>query len=347
MSEAIRVDLYSDTLTQPSAAMRRFMCEAPVGDEQRGEDPTVNRLQEMVAELLGKEAALFLPSGTMCNEIAFAVHCRPGDEILMDRTAHPLNFEAGAPAVICGALIHPLDGRRGIFSAAQVEAAIRPRSRYAPRSRLLAVEQITNLGGGAVWPLAELRAVAEVARRHGLASHLDGARLLNAVAASGVSARDYAAPFDSAWLDFSKGLGAPMGAVLAGSAAFIEEAWYWKQRLGGALRQAGIVAAAGIYALEHNIERLSKDHANAQLLARGLAALPGITLDPAEVEANIILFDVAGTGLSAAEFVRRLRAEHGVRMGAFGPSTVRAITHLDVSRAGVNEALEAVTRLLG
>ncbi|HEX5505906.1 MAG TPA: GntG family PLP-dependent aldolase, partial [Thermomicrobiales bacterium] len=255
--------------------------------------------------------------------------------------------EAGAPAVLSGAQIHPLDGRRGIFSAAQVEAAIRPRSRYAARSRLLAVEQITNLGGGAVWPLDELRAVAGVAQRHGLATHLDGARLLNAVTTSGVAARDYAAGFDSAWIDFSKGLGAPMGAVLAGSAEFVEEAWYWKQRLGGALRQAGIVAAAGIYALEHHVERLAEDHAHARILARGLAALPGIGLDPAEVEANIILFDVAGTGLSAAEFVRRLREEHGVRLGAFGPSTVRAITHLDISRAGISQALEAVARLLG
>src|SRR5882672_517907 len=226
----IAVDLYSDTVTRPTAEMRRFMFEAEVGDEQKHEDPTVNLLQEMVAELLGKEAALFLPSGTMCNEIALRVHCRPGEEMLAHRTAHPIHFETGGPAALAGVNVQSLDGGRGQYDAATLEAAIRPDSRHMPRSRLVWVEQTSNLGGGAIWPLEMVRAVTAVARRHGLSTHMDGARLMNAVAASGISARDYAATFDSAWIDFTKGLGAPVGAVMAGSRAFIDEAWRCKQQ---------------------------------------------------------------------------------------------------------------------
>ena len=202
--------------------MRAFMCDAEVGDEQKGEDPTVNRLQAMVAELLGKEAALFLPSGTMCNEIALKVHTRPGDEVLMDRTAHPIHFEAGAPGLLSGVIITGLDGARGIYTPEQVAAAIHPPSRYAPPTRLLWVENTSNLGGGTVWPLERIEAVCATARQHGLATHMDGARLMNAVVASGIAAADFAAPFDSVWIDFTKGLGAPVGAALAGSRAFIE-----------------------------------------------------------------------------------------------------------------------------
>jgi threonine aldolase len=223
-SARIEVDLYSDTVTRPTAAMRRFMCAAEVGDEQKGEDPTVNRLQDQVAELLGKEAALYLPSGTMCNEIALRVHCRPGDDMLAHWTAHPINAEAGGPAALAGVNTRALDGPRGQFDAAAVEAAVRPPSRYSPRSRLLWVEQTSNIGGGSVWPLGGIEAVVGVARRHGLATHLDGARLFNAVVASGVSAHAFAAGFDSAWVDFTKGLGAPVGAALAGSREFIVEA---------------------------------------------------------------------------------------------------------------------------
>src|SRR5215813_7300484 len=288
----IEVDLYSDTVTRPTQAMRRFMCDAAVGDEQKGEDPTINQLQEMVAELLGKEAAVFLPSGTMCNEIAMRVHCRPGDEMLAHRTAHPVHFETGGPAALAGVNVRPLDGARGQFDAAAVEAAVRPASRYSPRSRLVWVEQTSNMGGGSVWPLERIESVAAVARRHGLATHLDGARLMNAVVASGVSARDYAAPFDSAWIDFTKGLGAPVGAALAGSRAFIDEAWRFKQQMGGAMRQAGIIAAAGVYALRHHVKRLAEDHANARRLAEGLARLPGVKLDPATIETNIVFFEL-------------------------------------------------------
>jgi threonine aldolase len=336
---AIEVDLQSDTVTRPTRDMRRFMCDAEVGDEQKGEDPTVNLLQEMVAELLGKDAALFLPSGTMCNEIAMRVHCRHGDEMLAHRTAHPIHFESGGPAALAGVNVSPLDGPRGLYDAAAVAAAIRPDNRYMPKSRLLWVEQTSNLGGGSIWPLAQIAAVTDVARRRGLSTHLDGARLLNAVVASGVSARDYAAPFDSAWIDFTKGLGAPVGAAIAGSREFIKEAWRLKQQMGGAMRQAGIIAAGGVFALQHHVKRLAEDHVNARRLAEGLAKLPGVVLDPSTVETNIVIFELRGA-LDAEAAVAALLAR-GVRTGAMGPRTVRAVTHLDVSAEQIDRALDA------
>src|SRR2546428_11181186 len=226
--------------------MGRFMSEAEVGDEQKLEDPTVNLLCEMVAELLGKEAAVFLPSGTMCNEIALRVHARPGEEVIAHATAHPIHFETGGPGALAGVNMRSIDGPRGQFDAAAVEAAVRPPHRHFPRSRLLWVEQTSNLGGGSVWPLARINEVTAVARRHSLATHLDGARLMNAVVASGVSARDYAAPFDLAWIDFTKGLGAPVGAAMAGSRAFIDEGWRWQPPMGGALRPDRILGGAGV-----------------------------------------------------------------------------------------------------
>jgi threonine aldolase len=346
MTPTIEVDLYSDTLTKPTAEMRRFMCEAEVGDEQKFEDPTVNLLQEMVAELLGKEAAVFLPSGTMCNEIAIRVHCRPGEEMIAHRTAHPIHFESGGPGALAGVNVQAVDGPRGQFDAATVEAAIRaPEVRYFPRSRLLWVEQTANLGGGSIWPLRQIEAVTEVARRRGLKTHMDGARLMNAVVASGVAARDFAAPFDSTWIDFTKGLGAPVGAALAGSREFITEAWRLKQQMGGAMRQAGIIAAGGVYALRHHVKRLAEDHANARRLAEGLAALPGVRLDPASVETNLVFFDLTGP-LDAPTVVERLLAR-GIRMGAMGAKTIRAVTHLDVSAAQVEQTLEAARAVLG
>ena len=336
---AIEVDLYSDTVTKPTAEMRRFMCEAEVGDEQKYEDPTVNLLQDMVAELLGKDAALFLPSGTMCNEIAMRVHCRPGEEMLAHRTAHPIHFEAGGPAALAGINVQGLDGPRGQFDFAAVEAAIRPDNRHMPRSRLLWVEQTSNLGGGSVWPLEKIRAVVDVARRRGLNTHMDGARLMNAVVASGISAQQWAAHFDSAWIDFTKGLGAPVGAAIAGSREFIAEAWRCKQQMGGAMRQAGIIAAGGVYALRHHVKRLADDHAKAKRLAEGLATLPGVSVDPATVETNIVFFDLTGS-IRAPAAVERLLSR-GVRMGALGPRTIRAVTHLDVSAQAIERSLEA------
>src|SRR5262245_47603078 len=342
---AIEVDLFSDTVTKPTKEMRRFMCDAPVGDEQKHEDPTVNLLQDLVAELLGKEAALFLPSGTMCNEIAMRVHCRPGEEMLAHKSAHPIHFETGGPAALAGVNVQGLDGPRGQYDAATLEAAIRPDSRHMPRSRLVWVEQTSNLGGGSIWPLAQIRAVTDVARRHGLTTHMDGARLMNAVIATKISAREWAAPFDTAWIDFTKGLGAPVGAAIAGSRQFIAEAWRCKQQMGGAMRQAGIIAAGGVYALRHHVDRLAEDHANARRLAEGLATLPGIKLDPASVETNLVFFDLTGA-LDARKAVEQMLAR-GVRMGALGPRTIRAVTHLDVTAAGVDQALAAARAVFG
>jgi threonine aldolase len=342
----ILVDLFSDTMTKPSEGMRRAMAEAEVGDEQKAEDPTTNRLQEMVAEMLSQEAAVFLPSGTMCNEIAYAVHCQPGDEIILDATAHGLTSEAGGPAVLARAVLSPLQGRRGVFDAAQLKGAIRAPTRYAPRSRLVAVEQTSNLGGGTVWPLALLAEVTEVAHSAGLLTHCDGARVLNAVVASGTPAPEFGRHFDSIWLDLSKGLGAPVGAVLAGPRDFIDRAWRWKQRLGGALRQSGVLAAAGLYALEHNVERLAEDHANARVLAEAIAALPGVQIEPDTVETNIVIFDVSDSPLSAPEIAARTLRDHGVRLCPLSPTTIRVVTHLDVSRAGIDAALEAMATVM-
>ncbi|MBI3964128.1 MAG: low specificity L-threonine aldolase [Chloroflexi bacterium] len=339
----IEVDLFSDTVTRPSAAMRRFMCDAEVGDEQKGEDPTTNLLNEMVAELLGKEAAVFLPSGTMCNEIAIRVHCRSGDEMIAHHSAHPIHYEGGGPAALAGVNVRSLEGPRGMFDAPTAAAAIRPPSRHFPRSRLLWVEQTSNLGGGAIWPVERIGEVTAVARDSGLATHLDGARLMNAVVASGVAAATYSGPFDSAWIDFSKGLGAPVGASLAGSKDFIAEAWRFKQQMGGAMRQSGIIAAGAVYALRHNVERLAEDHANAKRLAAGLAELPGLAVDPATVETNIVLVELSGK-LDAATAVDRLQAQ-GVRFSLMGPRTLRAVTHLDVSVDGIDKALAAARRV--
>ena len=336
------VDLRSDTKSRPTPAMRRAIAEAEVGDEQAGEDPTTRALEERTAELLGHEAAVFVPSGTMCNAIAFRIHVRPGgDEVILDRNSHPVRFEAGGPAALSGAMVSPLDTDFGVFTAAALAAAIRPAGDpHWPRSRLVSVEQTTNMGGGRIWPISVIDEVLEVARAHGLRAHMDGARLLNAVVASGVSAARYAAGFDTAWVDFSKGLGAPVGAALAASAEVVAEARRYKQMLGGAMRQSGIVAAAALYALDHHVERLGEDHANAKALAEGLAEVHGVELDPASVETNIVIFHVP----DAPAFCREL-AVAGVLMGAVGPSTVRAVTHLDVDAEGVRSAVQAASAI--
>jgi threonine aldolase len=290
-----------------------------------------------VAELLGHEAGLFLPSGTMCNQISLRLHARPGgDELILDRTAHPIIAEAGGPASNAGLMIHALDGDGGIFSGDQVRAAIRPDSRYMPRSRVVSVEQTTNMGGGRVWPLDAVHEVLRVAREHGLRTHMDGARLMNAVVASGVSAAEYAGGFDTAWLDFTKGLGAPVGAVLCGSAELIEEAWRWKQQMGGAMRQAGIVAAGCLYALDHHVERLAEDHEHARALADGLAELGCEVIPP---ETNIVIFS------TPQGFVEGM-ARRAVELSGTPDGRARAVTHLDVSRADVDEALKAARDLL-
>lgn len=337
------VTLYSDTQTRPSEGMRQAMASAEVADEQRRLDPTVNALQDRVAELLGHEAALFLPSGSMCNQIAIRLHTRPGDEVILERHSHPIIAEAGGAAAHAGVMMSPIDAAEGgMFTPAQVEAIVRPPGRYAPRSRLVCVEQTTNYGGGRVWPLQQIRDVLDVVSRHGMKSHLDGARLMNAVVASGVPASDFASGFTTAWLDFTKGLGAPVGACIAGSEELIEEAWRFKQMMGGSLRQAGIVAAAGLYALDHNVERLAEDHENARALALGLAELPGATIDPSSVDTNIVIFEVA----DPADVYARLAAA-GVESQQMGPGRIRLVTHMDVDRAGIERALDVLRELLG
>jgi threonine aldolase len=337
------INLFSDTQTRPTSEMRAAMAAAEVGDEQHQDDPTVLELCERVATLLGKEAAVFLPSGTMCNAISMRLHVRPGgDEVILHRWAHPVRFEAGGPAAMAGAVLYPVDGPFGMFSADAVREAIRPPDdRYAPRSRLVCVEQTTNIGGGRVWPLEQIRSVTSVAREHDLRLHLDGARLMNAVVASGISASEWADGFDTAWIDFTKGLGAPVGAVLAASAELIEEAWRYKQMWGGGMRQAGIVAAGALYALDHHVERLADDHANARALAEGLAALPGVVLDPDTVDTNIVVFDVP----DAQAFAAALKADD-VIMGPIDARRVRAVTHLDVDADGIDRALGAARRAL-
>ena len=317
---------------------------AEVGDEQHGDDPTVHALCDRMAALLGKEAAVFLPSGTMCNQIAILTHCRRGDEIIAHETAHILAAEGGAPGALTGVSVLGLRGPRGQFDADTMRAALRERRRNAPPQTLLEVEQTANLGGGTVWPLDRLTAVCDVAHDAGMATHMDGARLMNAVVASGVPAAEMVAGCDSVWLDFTKGLGAPLGAVLCGSAAFIDDAWRWKQRLGGSLRQAGICAAACLYALDHNIDRLAEDHANAAALARGLAQLPGITVE--EPETNLVFFDTEGAGVTADELAARVRRQ-GVQISTMGRFRARACTHLDVDRDGIELAVAAVRAALG
>ncbi len=339
------LNFYSDTQTRPSRAMLAAALDAETGDEQRGTDPTTTRLCSQVATLLGHEAAVLLPSGTMCNEIALAVHGRPGDEVICDRVSHIVTSEAGGPAALSGLMIHMLDGDRGRFTAEQVAGAIRSGSRYEPVSRIVEVEQSVNLGGGAIWPLDQLREVLAVARAHGLAAHMDGARLMNAAVASGAPAADHAGGFDSVWIDFTKGLGCPVGAVLAGRRQFIDCAWRLKQRWGGAMRQSGVLAAMCLYALDHNVERLAEDHRLARAIGERLSAMPGVA-SVLPVETNIVIFDLAEGALDADATVARL-AERGVGSGVLGPRRMRVVTHLDVDAAGADTLCQALAAVLG
>jgi threonine aldolase len=338
----VRINLYSDTQTKPTPAMKAAMMEAEVGDEQHGDDPTVHALCDKMAALMGKEAAMFLPSGTMCNVIAILTHCKKGDEVLAHETSHILHSEGGTHAALTGVQILPLQGARGQFTADAVRAAIRAKSRYAPPQQLLEVEQTANIGGGTVWSLQQLTEVTDVAREQGWNTHMDGARLMNACVASGVAPADMVAGFDSVWLDFTKGMGAPLGAVLCGSNEFIGQAWRWKQRLGGSMRQAGMCAAAAIYSLDHHVERLAEDHANAKALARGLRQIPGLIVE--EPETNLVFFDIAATSISLDTFQDQMRAQ-GIMISGLG-GRVRACTHLDVTAPMIDEALGAIRTVL-
>ena len=337
------VNLYSDTQTRPSPAMKDAMMAAEVGDEQHGDDPTVHVLCDRMAELLGKEAAVFMPSGTMCNQVSLLTHCRSGDEVLAHERAHIISSEGGAPGALAGVMVRGLAGEGGQFDAETVREAIRGGSRYDPPQSLVCVEQTANFGGGTVWSREKLDGVCTEAHAHGLATHMDGARLMNAVVAEGVAVSDMVAGCDSVWLDFTKGLGAPLGAVLCGTEAFVGAAWRWKQRMGGSMRQGGIVAAACIYALDHNVGRLADDHARARRLASGLAQMPGVTVETPQT--NLVFFDVSGTGMTAAEVARRTRLL-GVDISVSGKSRLRACTHLDVDDQQIELALSAVRHAL-
>lgn len=343
------VPLSSDTETRPTAAMRQAIANAEVGDEQRGEDPDVNRLQQRVAALLGKEAALWLPTGTMCNVVAIKVHTKPGDAIVAESMAHVIRAESAGAALISGVLIEPIATERGVFTADQLRDAVgRVQTLpmpYGPPVRLVCVEQTHNFGGGAVWSVDELRAVSRTARELGLAVHMDGARLLNATAATGVEASAFTAMVDSVWIDFTKGLGAPIGAVLAGTAEFIAEARRYKQLFGGAMRQAGVAAAGCLYALDHHVDRLVEDHARARRLAEGLGAIPGILVRTPRPETNIVFFEIVEAGLSNAEFLAEMMRA-GVRMGAVREQ-IRAVTHLDVTTEDIERAIQAAADIVG
>ena len=340
------IDLRSDTLTQPTAGMRRAIADAVVGDEQKREDPTVTALEERAAELLGHEAAVYLPTATMGNQIALRLLTEPGDEVVAESRSHIFRYELGGPAVHAGLAMKALESEHGILAPADVAAAVNPRAdlHMAPTT-VISLENTHNGGGGRVWPLDRYRAVVSEARAHGLAVHLDGARLLNAAVAAGVSAAAYGREADTVTLCLSKGLGCPLGAIIATSGARAAKARRFKHLFGGAMRQAGIVAAAGLYALDHHVERLAEDHANARTLVEGLADA-GLPVDRDQVETNFVLLDVGALGVGADDAVARLRAEGVLLSFAACPNVLRAVTHLDVSSEDVRAAVPAIARAL-
>jgi threonine aldolase len=339
----VAVELRSDTFTRPTKAMREAMASAEVGDDVWGEDPTAAALEGRAAGVLGKEAALFVPSGTMANQIALLLHCRPGDDVIVGRGSHTRLYESGAGAAWAGVQFTEIGSADGTFEAEGLDEACLPVDRNLPRTRLVAVENTHNRGGGRIWPEAQLAAVVAEVRRRGLALHLDGARIWNAAVATGRPERELAAPFDTVSACFSKGLGAPVGSVIAGPAEAIERARRFRKMLGGGMRQVGVLCAAALHALEHHRARLADDHANARRLADGLARLPGIRIDPGTVQTNIVIFEVER--LTAAELAARAAAA-GVRIAPIAARRLRAVTHLDVDAAGMDAALAAIGEAL-
>ncbi|MDB5780656.1 threonine aldolase family protein [Caballeronia mineralivorans] len=338
--EKVRIiDLYSDTKTVPTEGMRAAMATATVGDEQADEDPTTLALCARVANELGYPAAVFMPSGTMCNLVATLVHTRPGDELIADSESHICTTEAAGAAAIAGVALNPVFTEDGVFTADQCLAAIRFPSRTAPRSAMVSIEQTTNFSGGAIWPLDTLQGVRDAALGAGLKMHIDGARLFNATCATGIPMRNYTEGWDSAWVDFTKGLGCPVGAVLCGSMDFIRDAWTWKYRLGGAMRQSGVLAAAALYALDHHVERLADDHANAQLFVTLLSAEPAFVFTTLKPESNLVIFTLHGL-LGDADTFARHAIERGVRIRALPNGRIRATTHLGVTREDIVAAVD-------
>jgi len=337
------VDLVSDTATRPTRAMLEAMISSPLGDEQKGEDPTVNALEERCAALLGTERAMFLPSATMANQIALALHCGPGDEVIAHQTAHVVNHETGGTAMTARAQLMVVDGKNGIFTGDTVRRAIRGDDPHLPETRVVVVENTSNGGGGAVWPDDAFDSVLEVARAHGIAVHIDGARLMNAAVARGVSPAHWSARVDTVQVCFSKGLGCPFGAVLGMKGSMWRAARRKKQAMGGALRQAGIAAGAMLYALDHHVARLADDHRRAKTLGEGLAKLPGLVVQ--QPETNLVFFTVEHPTIDAKAFTKGLLA-HGVRVSPSIDGRVRACVHLDVDDAGIERALAAAQKVL-
>lgn len=338
------IDLRSDTVTQPTPAMRKAMAEAEVGDDVFGEDPTVNTLQEKVADLLGKEAALFVPSGTMANQLAIKSHTQPGDEVIIETTSHAFNFEGGAGAALSGIQFHCLKGVRGILDVSQLEEAIRPDNHHFAVTRLICLENTHNRGGGSIYPIEKMAQIYPFAKSKGLFVHVDGARLWNASVATGIKPHEYAQWADSVSVCLSKGLGAPIGSLVAGTKTWIDRVHRFRKMFGGGMRQAGIIAAAGIYALDHHIERLREDHRNAKRLALGLKAFKGISIDPDHVETNIVIFDVTHTGRTAPQLAEAMKREK-VLIHPFGNTQIRLLTHLDVSGEDIETALKAFVKV--
>ncbi len=338
------IDLRSDTVTQPTAEMRQVMAQAPVGDDVLGDDPSVNELEAYVADLLGKEAAVYMPSGTMTNQVALRSHTQPGDEIFLEAEAHIYYYEGGAPAALSGVSCRLIAGEGGVFSAADLEQALRPLDPHFPRSRLVCLENTHNRSGGRIFPLSAIEAIAHLCRRQQLALHLDGARFWNACVATGIREADYAAPFDTLSVCFSKGLGAPVGSALVGTSAQMAIARRFRKMFGGGMRQAGMIAAGALYALKYHRDRLSEDHENAQRLALGLQGLKGIVVDPSAVQTNIVNFEIPG--LAAEEVVKGL-AQRGVAVLATGPHKIRAVTNLMVDKNQIDRALAEVAQEVG
>ena len=334
----LKIDLRSDTVTKPSVPMRSAMAEAEVGDDVFGEDPSINRLQQIAAEMLGKEAALFTPSGTMANQICLRLLTRPGDEVICHQWAHLYRFEGSAAQTLSGLSFFPIPHPRGILSPDLVKPAILESNIHYPVTRVLALENTSNKGNGAVYPLEKVKELAQLARENGLYLHLDGARMFNACLAGGYSPKELASSFDTISFCLSKGLGAPVGSMVVSTRENIEKAIRIRKRLGGGMRQAGFLAAAGIFALENNIDRLARDHERAQKLARALAELKGVLIDPSDIQTNIVIFDITPSGLSPEQALSRL-GQLGLGVVPFGGNLLRAVLHLEISDQDVEEAI--------
>ncbi|KPK78129.1 MAG: threonine aldolase [Phycisphaerae bacterium SM23_30] len=337
------IDLRSDTVTRPTEPMRQAMARAEVGDDVHGEDPTVKELEQRTAGILGKEAAVYMPSGTMTNQVALRIHTQAGDEVLLEGLAHMYVYEAGAPAALSGVMCKLLPGVRGIFTAEDVKAALRPVNVHFAPTRLVCIENTHNRGGGSIWPIEKIAEVAAAARPAGLKMHLDGARLWNASAATGIPEKEYAKYFDSVSVCFSKGLGAPIGSALAGTKEFIARARRFRKQFGGGMRQAGIIAAGALYALDNHRQRLVEDHTNAKKLAEAIAGIDGLEIDPQNVETNIVIFKVLT--MSALELADQLRQE-GVLVSPRDAQNVRAVTHLDVTSDQIDQAINIFNKIL-